>query len=1053
MKTIILCVSIVSMLTATANAANIAWQTPTTISSVSDVNTLGTYFGSWAPGDANASSYPVNCVTFNGWNDLPGLSYVNIPYSYSSFGNPGTTNANYNALMQIAGYGSGTNVITVSWNGMTPGNSYLVELWINDDRNLGGTRWATLTGGASTSGNVYYGTTGTGPGQFITGTFVADASGAQTITLTPYGSGVIPDAQLNLIQVRDVTTPNVTWQTPANISGTSDVSRLGTYFGSWAPGDASASSYPVNGVTFNGWNDLPGIGYANIVNFYSGFGNPGTADANYNTILQTATYASDTNSIIIRWDGMTPGDTYLVELWINDGRNLGGTRWATLTGGASTSGNIYYGTTGTGPGQFIKGTFMANASGAQTITLTPYASGITPDAQFNFVQVRDITGTTTNTTAPTYTDTATNTTIVNGSLAIVFNKTTGLSYYSLGGMVYLTNFFSEFYENDNGTTYQSSNYTSHAFGGMSAFSDGFGSGTRFTFLNNKSGCPGICQNFYVYNGMPWFLMDVNVTNGSSISSRYMAPIKSSAKAVNLAGGANVLNVPFDNDQFISYNSKSVNGSDQSYEVLSVFNDSTRNGLVIGSISHDTWKTAIWWYGTGNNLDQLQVFGGASSAVTHDTQVHGAISGTSIWSPKIFVGYYPDWRDGMEQFGWANAIQNGAMSCSGGTPFGWNTYDALGSGITYSNVIANANLVASKLVNHGFANNSSPAYVNFDSFWDNLSQAQLASFVATVHTNGQKAGVYWTPFVFWGTVAQGSNWVMSGSSYNFSDAYLRTANGSPQSLDGAVALDPTHPGVTNMINSYIDYFKSLGFEFIKLDFLSHGSFEGQHYDPSVTTGIQAYNKGMACLRNRINGTMFISESIAPIFPAQYAHSRRIACDSSGSLSSTQYELNSLTYGWWQNRRIYKFIDMDLMNLLTSSTEVARTAVNAAAISGGLFLDSNNLIDNSQLSMATNLLWSSSINAIARKGKAFRAVDGNTGTNPSSAFVLNDNGTNYVALFNYTTGSATVSVNLARAGLSGTKSYTVKDLWTGSTTSATGTLSVTLSGSQSKLYLLQ
>jgi hypothetical protein len=273
------------------------------------------------------------------------------------------------------------------------------------------------------------------------------------------------------------------------------------------------------------------------------------------------------------------------------------------------------------------------------------------------------------------------------------------------------------------------------------------------------------------------------------------------------------------------------------------------------------------------------------------------------------------------------------------------------------------------------------------------------------------------------------------------------------LDGAVALDPTHPGVTSLINYYIDNFKSLGFEYIKLDFLSHGSFEGQHYDPSVTTGIQAYNKGMACIRNRINGAMFISESIAPIFPAQYAHSRRIACDSFGTLSSSQYELNSLTYGWWQNRRIYKFIDMDLMDLLTSSTEVARTAVNAAAISGGLFLDSNNLIDNSQLSLATNLLWSSNINAIARKGKAFRPVDGNTGTNPSTAFVLNDNGTNYVALFNYTTSTTTVSVNLARAGLSGTKSYTVKDLWTGSTTSASGTLSVTLSSSQSKLYLLQ
>jgi len=237
-KTIVICVSIISMFVAVLDAANITWQTPVGISSASDVNNEGTYFGSWAPGDANANSFPVNCVTFQGYSDLPGLSSVNIPNNYGSFVSPGTTNVNYNALMQVAGYGSGTNGLSVSWNGMTPGDTYLVQIWINDGRNLGGPRWATLTGGTSTSGNVSYGSTGTGPGQFVTGVFVADASGAQTITLTPYGSGVMPNAQLNLMQVRDLTMPNITWKTPATISGTSDVSRLGTYFGSWAPGDA-----------------------------------------------------------------------------------------------------------------------------------------------------------------------------------------------------------------------------------------------------------------------------------------------------------------------------------------------------------------------------------------------------------------------------------------------------------------------------------------------------------------------------------------------------------------------------------------------------------------------------------------------------------------------------------------------------------------------------------------------------------------------------------------------------------------------------------------------
>ena len=1043
---------IAGLTAATATAANITWQTPATISGIPDVNNLGTYFGSWAPGNGNASLYPVNGVSFQGYSDLSGLSYTNIAYNYSGFVSPDTTNGNYNSLMQVAACGSGTNALTVSWGGMTPGDTYLVEIWINDGRNLGGTRWATLTGGVNTSTNVYYGTEGSGPGQYVTGTFVADASGAQTIAVTPYGSGVTADAQLNLIQVRDITMPTITWQTPAVIAGTSDVSRLGVYLGSWAPGDANASSYPVNGVTINGWSDLPGLGYANIVNFYSSFGNPGTADTNYNTLLQTATYASDTNPIVLSWNGMTPGDTYLVQLWINDDRNLGGTRWATLTGGAGTSADIYYGTDGSGPGHFVTGTFVANASGAEAITLTPYASGITPDAQFNFFQVRDITGTITNATAPTYSDTATNTIISNGSLAIVYNKTTGLTYYSVGGTAYLTNVFSEFYENDNSTTYQSYSYANHAFGGASAFSDGFGSGTRFTFVNSNPGDPTICQNFYVYNGASWFVMDEDVTNGISISSRYICPIKSLSQAVNLVGGTNVLKVPFDNDEFVSYNAESVNGSDQGNEVMAVYNNSTRNGLVIGSITHDTWKTGLWWYGTGNNLTQLQIYGGAASAATHDVQPHGAISGTSLWSPKIFVGYYPDWRDGMEEYGWANAVENGAMSCTGGTPFGWNSYDGLGSNITLSNMLANANLMCTNFINHGFANNISPAYINFDA-GNNLDEADQSNFIATVHANGQKVGGYFTPFVYWGTAAEGSNNTMYGSSYYYSQAFLRTSNGAVQTLDGGIALDPTHPGTTNLINAYIDNYKADGFDFVKMDFLSHASLEGQHFAPNVTTGIQGYNYGMAEIRARVGGALFISESIAPIFPAEYGHSRRIACDAFGTTSSTEYELNSLTYGWWQNKRIYKHIDMDSMDLLTNNLEVARTVVNATAISGGLILDGNNLMNGNQLNLATSLLLNSSINGIARMGKAFRAVDGNTGTNASTAFALTENGTNYVALFNYSSSTANVSVSLSRTGLSGTQNYAVKDLWTGATNSATGTLSVSLTSGQSKVYQLQ
>src|SRR5207253_2906679 len=102
--------------------------------------------------------------------------------------------------------------------------------------------------------------------------------------------------------------------------------------------------------------------------------------------------------------------------------------------------------------------------------------------------------------------------------------------------------------------------------------------------------------------------------------------------------------------------------------------------------------------------------------------------------------------------------------------------------------------------------------------------------------------------------------------------------------------------------------------VKLDFLSHGTLEGAHFDNNAPTGVAAYNVGMKRIiadlnLAKIGRPFFISLSIAPLFPAGYAHSRRISCDAFASIGSTEYMLNALTYGWWQNGTLYRFTDPD------------------------------------------------------------------------------------------------------------------------------------------------
>jgi ankyrin repeat protein len=396
MKTCILIIFTACALATAAQAQNesVVWQTPLPISGPSDVNTQGTYYGTWAPYDVNANTLPVNGVAFQGFCDLPSFN-TSFPQGdqsgYDGFNDPNTPDTNYNTLLETGAFAdSGDGTIVISWQD-TPGRTYLIQAWANDGSGDGLTE--TFTSGTNTSASLDF---GDAPGQYIIGTYVADGSGSVTLTLSGADSPGGDYPQINLMQVRDITTndsADVAWQTPVTISGTSDVVTEGAYFGSWAPQDANAPDYPVNGVSFQGFSDLPDLGPgATLDNGYNGFDSPNTPDSDYNTLLQYAQFSNQQYTpATFSWGGMTPGNTYLVEFWVNDGRNIGQNRTETLTGGTSVSSPVSYGSIGEGPGQYIIGTFVANSTGQETLAVTAYSSGPNPSVQINIFQVRDIT--------------------------------------------------------------------------------------------------------------------------------------------------------------------------------------------------------------------------------------------------------------------------------------------------------------------------------------------------------------------------------------------------------------------------------------------------------------------------------------------------------------------------------------------------------------------------------------------------------------------------------------------------------------------------------------
>ncbi|MBN2163162.1 MAG: PEP-CTERM sorting domain-containing protein [Pontiellaceae bacterium] len=192
---------------------------------------------------------------------------------------------------------------------------------------------------------------------------------------------------------------SVTWSPRSSISGASDVSTDGTYFGSWAPYvELGGSALAVNGVTFA--NDLPGYSRSVVFqNSGSDFGDPGTGDANYNTLLGSAIYSDlgtgagfNGSGCYFSWGGMTVGHEYQIQLWVEDTRNTGTRRWENIFGDEGPHGSeaLDFPADGTGLGMYVIGTFTADAP-TQTLNIEPWTNGGPQYGQVNLFQVRDLT--------------------------------------------------------------------------------------------------------------------------------------------------------------------------------------------------------------------------------------------------------------------------------------------------------------------------------------------------------------------------------------------------------------------------------------------------------------------------------------------------------------------------------------------------------------------------------------------------------------------------------------------------------------------------------------
>ena len=360
---------------------SIVWEAPQPISDIEeDVSTNGVmayayfcYFNYWTtlyPRGQRFTTWHTNRYTdkprfdndvemLTGWygRNAMGEALTNFLSGTVSYHNTYRSLLSCSADSQYRG-----QPITLRLKNLQPGSRYEVQLWSNANNKTNDCDAPMLLDDGETLLATYTPLPGgtNGPGEHVKGTFTATNT-FYDLRLTPETNKL---AVLNMFQVRLLSpVAPVTWEPPADITDENDIRTDGKPVFAWG---FTGTNYTLKGTTFNSQtshlmffprgnfsvaqNDAPYFTdfmvsptNGSIARHSAYFESAQTSSSDYFRMLSGGLYR-DKESVALVFGNLIQGHTYLIQLWVGDGREKAPTSgWSYRTVSIDGSAPLQYG--------------------------------------------------------------------------------------------------------------------------------------------------------------------------------------------------------------------------------------------------------------------------------------------------------------------------------------------------------------------------------------------------------------------------------------------------------------------------------------------------------------------------------------------------------------------------------------------------------------------------------------------------------------------------------------------------------------------------------------